>query len=89
MYRILVWYIKKWRLTEEVGRQMADSNDWWGGGWQTVTIGSTIFVPGSNPHPDPFLCANFHVTQYCHPLRSPFNQELEADVSSLIHRRSH
>ena len=34
----------------------------WGGGWQTVTIGRAILVPNSNPHPDTFFFANFHVT---------------------------
>jgi hypothetical protein len=52
MYPILVWYIKKWRLTEEVGRWMADSDN----------CEHNILVPGSNPHPDTIVFANFHVT---------------------------
>ena len=56
MYPILVWYIKKWPLTEEAERWMADSD-----GWQTAMIASAILVPGSNPQPDTFF-ANFHVT---------------------------
>ena len=42
MYPILVWYIKKWPLTEEAERWMADSD-----GWQTAMIASAILVPGS------------------------------------------
>ena len=57
MYPILVWYIKKWPLTEEVGG--------WGVGGVTATIANAILVPGSNPQNlDTFFLANlanFHV----------------------------
>ena len=52
MYPILVWYMKKWRLTEEVGWWMADSDDC-----------ECHFGPWfKSPPGDKFFFANFYVT---------------------------
>jgi len=51
MYPILVWYIKKWRLMEEAGTWMADSDDC-----------ECNFGPWFKSPPGYFFFANFHVT---------------------------